>query len=428
MYVLYKIGNSVLPPAVDFFHLPQLHLVGFRERGLAWFFVFFFVLAYSAMLFYRTNQASALRGAIKGSRLGGSIWNTQSASPSPFALGIHHTRKTQRRWETTSAKPELKAVSTESPLLSQDVSTMTYPQKFVRSLPVSWIPYAELMRLDKPIGTLLLYSSCTWSITMAAYATSAPLSHTLGTLGLFGLGSVIMRGAGCTINDILDRKYDSQVERTVTRPLARKAVSVPQAITFLGAQCFAGLGILLSLPLDCFWVGALSVPVFMTYPLFKRFTYYPQFYFALSFSFGVLLGFTSMGVWNWPAMLSLQASTILWGVTYDTIYAHQDKKFDVTAGVKSTALKWGNNSKSIMRALTVGQIGLLTTAGVFGAMGPFFYAATGIAAYRIFNMIKKVDLDDPADCWKWFLNNINTSHVLWAGCFADYLARITGFF
>jgi 4-hydroxybenzoate polyprenyltransferase len=118
---------------------------------------------------------------------------------------------------------------------------LTYPQRFVNSLPSTVKPYAELMRLDKPIGTWLLYSPCTWAISIAAYQTSAPITQTVWTLALFGVGSIIMRGAGCTINDLLDRNLDSQVERTKTRPLASGAVSVPQAITFLGAQCFAGL-------------------------------------------------------------------------------------------------------------------------------------------------------------------------------------------
>lgn len=305
---------------------------------------------------------------------------------------------------------------------------MTLPQKFVRSLPEPLIPYAELMRLDKPIGTWLLYTPCTWAITMAAYTTSAPPLQTVSMLALFGIGSIIMRGAGCTINDILDRNMDNKVGRTITRPLARRAVSVPQAVGFLGAQCFAGLGILLCLPLDCFWLGAASLPFVATYPLFKRFTYYPQASLSFCFTWGALLGFPAMGLWNVPAMMALHASAFAWCMTYDTIYAHQDKKFDIVADVKSTALKWGDGTKPILRGLTVAQIGLLAAAGVFNAMGPFFYTAVGVAAYRVFSMIKKVDLDNPDDCWKWFLNNINTGHVIFGGCLADYAFRLMGIF
>jgi 4-hydroxybenzoate polyprenyltransferase len=301
---------------------------------------------------------------------------------------------------------------------------LTYPQRFVNSLPSTVKPYAELMRLDKPIGTWLLYSPCTWAISIAAYQTSAPITQTVWTLALFGVGSIIMRGAGCTINDLLDRNLDSQVERTKTRPLASGAVSVPQAITFLGAQCFAGLGVLLSLPWDCFWLGAASLPLVFTYPLFKRFTYYPQIALSTCFTWGALLGFPAMGVWDWPTMLCLHGSAFTWCMIYDTIYAHQDKLYDIKAGIKSTALKWGDKSKAIIARFGVAQIALLTSAGVLGGLGPFFFASTAWASYRLFDMIRKVDLDDPENCWKWFVNNINTGHVVWAGITCDYLLKL----
>lgn len=305
---------------------------------------------------------------------------------------------------------------------------VTFPQKFVSSLPTSVKPYAELMRLDKPIGTWLLYSPCTWSTAMAAYATSASPVTVAYTLGLFGLGSLIMRGAGCTINDLWDRDLDDKVERTKTRPLASKQVTVPQAVTFLGAQCFAGLGVLLCLPPDCFWIATLSLPLVFAYPLFKRFTYYPQACLSLCFTWGALMGFPALGDWNWGAMLALHASSFAWCMIYDTIYAHQDKVYDIQAGIKSTALKWGTNTKPILRKLGIAQIALLGTAGVLGGMGPFFFGASAIAAYRLFTMIRKVDLDDPANCWYWFVNNINTGHVVFLGSMMDYVSRLLGFF
>jgi 4-hydroxybenzoate polyprenyltransferase len=302
----------------------------------------------------------------------------------------------------------------------------TVPQRFVNSLPPSVKPYAELMRLDKPIGTWLLYSPCTWSVTMGAYATSAPLSYTAWTLGLMGIGAVVMRGAGCTINDLLDRNLDAHVERTVNRPIASGAVSVPQAVTFLGAQCFAGLGVLLSLPSECFWLATASLPLIFTYPLFKRFTYYPQASLSTCFTWGALVGFPAMGVWPWSTMLTLHASAFAWCMTYDTIYAHQDRRDDKLIGVKSTALKWGERTKPILRGLSVAQIGLLTTSGFLYSMGPGFYVATGLATYRLFDMIRRVDLDEPKDCWKWFVENINTGHVIFGGIFFDYTLRLLG--
>lgn len=300
------------------------------------------------------------------------------------------------------------------------------PQRLVASLPNHVRPYAELMRLDKPIGTWLLYSPCTWSTAMAAYATSASPVTVAYTLALFGIGSLIMRGAGCTINDLWDRDLDDKVERTKTRPLASKQVTVPKAVAFLGAQCFAGLGVLLCLPADCFWIATLSLPIVAAYPLFKRFTYYPQACLSVCFTWGALMGFPAFGDWNWPAMLTLHASSFAWCMIYDTIYAHQDKVYDIQAGIKSTALKWGENTKPILQRLGVAQIGLLTASGVLGGMGPFFFAGTAIAAYRLFSMIRKVDLDDPANCWHWFVNNINTGHVIFLGALTDYIGRLFG--
>lgn len=344
--------------------------------------------------------------------------------------GISSVFVSSKRWSANvssqNTAPTLPEVSKDSPLLTA-TGHLTVPQRFVRSLPNSWIPYAELMRLDKPVGTWLLYTPCTWAILMAAYASSAPVSHTVTTLALFGVGSIVMRGAGCTINDILDRDLDNKVGRTITRPLARRAVTVPQAVGFLGAQCMVGLGVLLSLPYDCFYLGAASLPLVFSYPLFKRFTYYPQVVLSACFTWGALLGFPAMGVWDIPTMLSLYGSAFAWCMTYDTIYAHQDKLFDIEAGIRSTALKWGEQTKKVLYGLTAVQIGLLGAAGVTGGMGGFFFAGVGICAYRVLSMIKKVNLDSPEDCWKWFLSNINTGHYVAAGAALDYLSKLYDF-
>ncbi|KAG5364844.1 4-hydroxybenzoate polyprenyltransferase [Yarrowia sp. E02] len=309
-----------------------------------------------------------------------------------------------------------------------ELAAMTLPERFVYSLPKSMIPYARLMRMEKPVGTWLLFNPGVWSIGMAAYMSHAAVGPTLYTLSLFGIGAFIMRSAGCTINDILDRKLDAQVARTFDRPIAAGDVTVKQAVAFLGAQCAAGLGILMLLPMNCWWLGALSMPFVMTYPLFKRFTYYPQAVLSICFTWAALLGPPAMGVWCWPVMLSLWASNFLWCMVYDTIYAHQDKKFDVEAGIKSTALAWGEHSKSVMTVLTLGQLGLLFGAGVYADMGPGFYSAFTWVSYRLGRMIKTVDLDDPVNCGKHFRSNINTGHIMSAGILADWGMRLAGFY
>lgn len=346
---------------------------------------------------------------------------------SPFQLSRSYSVENEKAPEDHTKVRGMSATNSSFAASAPTGTKPTVPQKFVAGLPPAVRPYAELMRLDKPVGTWLLFSPGTWSITMAAFATGAPVSQTLTTIGLFAAGSVVMRGAGCTINDIWDRDLDAQVERTVSRPLASKAVSVPKAVAFLGAQCFTGLGILLCLPWDIFWITSASLPLVFTYPLFKRITYYPQACLSLCFTWGALVGFPAMGVWNWPAMLTLHAGSFAWCMIYDTIYAHQDKKFDVKAGIKSTALKWGDRSKAIMRRYATAQVALVAASGAFMSMGPGFFTATGIMAYRLFDMIRRVDLDDPKNCWRWFLSNINTGHIVFGGALVDYILRLAGF-
>ncbi|GMM27866.1 4-hydroxybenzoate octaprenyltransferase [Martiniozyma asiatica (nom. inval.)] len=297
----------------------------------------------------------------------------------------------------------------------------------LKKFPENWIPYMELMRIEKPIGTYLLLSPCTWSITMAAFMTSAPLLSTLWMLGVFSVGAFVMRGAGCTINDIWDRGLDNQVARTMERPITSGRVSVKQATVFLGAQLVVGLGVLLQLPLDCFLLGASSLLLVGTYPLFKRFTYYPQVALSACFNWGALLGFPAMGVWDWNVMIPLYLSGFFWCMHYDTIYAHQDKKFDIKAGIKSTALAWGDKSKKIFTGLSVAQMACYTTSGVLAGMGPGFMIGALVGGWRLFDMTRRVDLNNPADCWFWFKNNIHTGNVFFLGILFDYLLRLAGF-
>lgn len=299
---------------------------------------------------------------------------------------------------------------------------------YVSRLPEKWIPYAELMRLEKPVGTWLLYIPCTWSILIAATSTGASIPATAFMLSVFGIGALLMRGFGCTINDLLDKDFDNKVLRTIERPIASGRVSPKQAVGFLGAQLAAGLGVILCLPLDCFILGAVSLLPVCTYPLFKRFTYYPQAVLSLAFNWGALLGFPAMGIWDPTTMIPLFMSSFMWTMTYDTIYAHQDKKFDVAAGVKSTALAWGDKSKKIFTGLTVAQMSFLAMAGVSSGsiMMPGFVIGSTMLGYGIFKTIKQVNLDNPASCWKHFTANIGYGLYLTYGLLFDYLLRAFG--
>ncbi|QLL31118.1 hypothetical protein HG536_0A09350 [Torulaspora globosa] len=299
---------------------------------------------------------------------------------------------------------------------------------FVSKLPAKWIPYAELMRLEKPVGTWLLFLPGSFAILMAAMETGTSIGHTAWMLGLFGVGSLVMRGAGCTINDLLDRKLDSSVIRSVERPIASGRVSTKQATVFLAGQTAIGIGILKQLPPDCWWLGLASLPLVFTYPLFKRFTYYPQAALSGCFKWGALLGFPAMGIIDWPTMIPLFAGNFLWCMIYDTIYAHQDKAFDVKAGIKSTALAWKDKTKPICNVLATSQIALFALAGINSGLilGPGFIGGLSIFAYRLFTMIRNVDLDNPKDCWRAFTSNIRTGLYFSYALFFDLLLRSFG--
>ncbi|KAK9469777.1 UbiA prenyltransferase family [Lipomyces arxii] len=296
----------------------------------------------------------------------------------------------------------------------------------MRNLPKPALPYAQLIRLDKPVGTWLLLWPSSWGIVTAAYMTGAPIGHTAWILSLFGVGALVMRGAGCIVNDLWDRNLDKKVERTAMRPIASGAVSPKQAVIYLGSQLLIGLAILLALPWNCFLLGASSLAFVATYPLFKRFTYYPQLMLAFTYNWGAMLGFPAMDIIDVPTMATLYASGICWTMVYDTIYAHQDKRDDVQAGIKSTALAWHKHTKPIMTGFTVAQVSLLTATGVLSGLGPAYFTGVGWAAYRLGRMIMCVNLDQPSDCWKWFVDNVKTGGVILAGIFLDYVLKITG--
>jgi 4-hydroxybenzoate polyprenyltransferase len=303
----------------------------------------------------------------------------------------------------------------------------------ISKLPASWIPYAELIRLDKPTGTYYLFFPCIFSTLLAAPLTvpmASPLS-VLGTSLLFFSGALIMRGAGCTINDLWDRNLDPHVTRTRLRPIARGAVTPFNALAFTGVQLFAGLGILLSFPLQCLYYGVPSLLLVASYPLAKRVTHYPQFVLGLTFSWGAIMGFPALGVdllQNSAALTAaafLYSSNIAWTVLYDMIYAHMDIKDDAKAGIKSIALRHDAQTKQILSGLAVVQIGLLAAAGVAAGAGPvFFVGSCGGAALTLAIMIKRVNLKSVKDCWWWFVNGCwFTGGAISAGLGAEYLIQ-----
>ena len=278
-------------------------------------------------------------------------------------------------------------------------------------LPASVVPFAELIRLDKPVGTYYLFFPCLFSTLLAAPLTDpiTPPLTILSTTSLFLLGALIMRGAGCTINDLWDRNLDPHVARTRLRPIARGAISPRSAIIFTGFQLVAGLGVLLSFPAQCFFYGAPSLLLVVTYPLAKRVTHYPQFVLGLTFSWGAFMGFPALGLdllSDSALMLAagaLYASNVAWTVLYDMIYAHMDIRDDSAAGIKSIALRHEANTKRVLSGLAATQAGLLGLAGWVTGAGPVYFIGTcGGTVATLGLMIWRVKLKSVSSCWWWF--------------------------
>ncbi|ORX62754.1 para-hydroxybenzoate-polyprenyltransferase [Hesseltinella vesiculosa] len=294
---------------------------------------------------------------------------------------------------------------------------------FIDHLPEKWAPYAFLTRIDKPIGTWLLYWPCAWSISMAAFHEQASVASTAYMLALFGVGAITMRGAGCTINDLWDRDIDDKVERTKVRPIASGAVSPKQAVAFLGGQLAVGLAILTQLNNYSILLGASSLSLVVTYPLMKRITYWPQFVLGMAFNWGALLGWSAMtGGLDLSVVGPLYAGGIAWTLVYDTIYAHQDKKDDVKIGVKSTALRFGENTNQWLAGFSATFVSMTALSGYMNGQGLPFYliSVLGTAAHLTWQL-RTVDYNSPADCWSKFKSNTWTGAILWSGIVADSL-------
>ncbi len=221
--------------------------------------------------------------------------------------------------------------------------------------PAPWRPYLRLARADRPIGSWLLLLPCWWSAAYAAIAAGHALPN-LWHMALFAIGAIAMRGAGCTYNDLVDRDIDAMVERTRSRPLPSGQVTSRQAKIFLVAQLGVGAMVLFALWNPFAWaVGIASLSVVVIYPFMKRITSWPQSVLGLAFSWGALMGWAAaFGRLDAPALL-LYAASILWVIGYDTIYAHQDREDDAIVGVRSTALLFGERTRSSSRCSTPGR-------------------------------------------------------------------------
>ncbi len=239
-----------------------------------------------------------------------------------------------------------------------------------RHAPAGWRPYLRLSRADRPIGTWLLLLPCCWGLALALIATGAqPSLHDLWIAVACALGAALMRGAGCTWNDIADRRIDAAVARTRARPIPSGQVSVRGALLWLGAQALLAFGILLTLPAVAIWLGFLSLVPVALYPFAKRVTWWPQAVLGVAFNWGALLAYAAHAGRVDPGAVALWLGGIAWTLFYDTIYAHQDAEDDALIGVRSTARLFGEESPTWLRRFLVATVLLLGLAAILAGIG-----------------------------------------------------------
>jgi len=283
-------------------------------------------------------------------------------------------------------------------------------------------PYLRLARFDRPIGSWLLLMPCWWSASLAA-GVAGDISRLPLVIGLFFVGAFVMRGAGCTWNDITDRDLDARVERTRSRPIPAGQVSVAQASVFLVAQALIGLVVLLQFNRFAIATGIASLIIVAIYPFMKRITWWPQIVLGLAFSWGAPMGFAVMLGRIDAAALWLYAGSIAWVIGYDTIYAHQDAEDDALIGVKSTALLFGTRTRPALVAfygLAVVLIGIALAAS--GARWPAAIGLVAFAAHLVWQIVR-LDISDPALCLRIFKSNRDAGLLLFAGLLIDAVMR-----
>jgi len=289
-----------------------------------------------------------------------------------------------------------------------------------RVLPLSLRPYARLMRLERPIGWWLLLLPCWWGLALGQIAWGGGLPSPWYAL-LFLVGAIVMRGAGCTLNDIADRNFDGRVERTRLRPIPSGQVSIPQAFAFLVLLCLAGLAVLLQFNWFTVFVGAASLVVVAVYPFMKRITYWPQAVLGLAFNWGALVGWTAVHGALSPAALLLYAGGVSWTLAYDTIYAHQDKEDDALIGLKSTALRFGDASIWWLALFFFLSLALIDAAVWLAGGSIIAHVGVAAAAMHAAWQLARFDAANATRCLELFRSNRIFGLIIASGLILDSL-------
>ena len=265
--------------------------------------------------------------------------------------------------------------------------------------------FIELTRLKKPIGYMLLFWPCAWGLTIA-YDFSKNLDTYFFYLILFFIGAVLMRSAGCIVNDILDRKFDKEVFRTKDRPIASGKISVKLGILYAAILCFIALLVLINFNKFTIIIALASMPLAFTYPLMKRFTYWPQFFLGITFNYGLILGWTSTGQSLSLIPIIFYFGAIFWTLGYDTIYGYQDIKDDEIIGLKSTSIKFKKNPYKFLYLCYTFFLSSIFLVGYLMKLNEIYFILLFLVAIQmIFFQLKKLDINLPENCLRVFKSN-----------------------
>jgi 4-hydroxybenzoate polyprenyltransferase len=285
--------------------------------------------------------------------------------------------------------------------------------------PAALRPYLRLARIDRPIGTWLLLFPCWWSQALAEIHTGIAVPN-VEFLLLFAIGAFVMRGCGCAYNDFVDRDYDAKVERTRNRPIPSGQVSPWAALLFSVTLAFVGLAVLVQFNTFTIVLAIGSLLLVAIYPFMKRFTYWPQLVLGLAFNWGALVGWSAVTGSIAAAPVMLYLGSVMWTLGYDTIYAHQDAEDDLMAGLKSTALRFGDASPLWVAGFYAATIALWTLAGLeAGAPAPYFIGVTVAGAHFAWQ-VATLDIHDAANCLTRFRSNRTAAAILFVGLLACY--------
>jgi len=276
--------------------------------------------------------------------------------------------------------------------------------------------YAQLMRLHRPIGTLLLLWPTLWALWIAGDG-----QPPWAVVAIFTVGTLLMRSAGCVINDYADREFDPYVQRTAQRPLAAGTVRPGEAVALFAVLCLVAFGLVLTLNRLTIYLALVGAVLAATYPFFKRFTHMPQAYLGIAFGWGIPMAFAAVAGSVPPVAWLLLLANILWTVAYDTMYAMEDRPDDLQVGVRSTAILFGRWDRRIIGGLQLAALALMAGVGVRLGYGGWY--AAGLAGAVAFGLYQQwlIRNRERGPCLRAFLNNQWLGGAVFAGIVLEYL-------